>query len=101
MPMNAPVIPTTGTDLVPTSYICGRIWRKFFQRSQLGPMLRNVRATNTQKSPNAANTLFVRRPMSSTKLNDMGRDHSGCSGDWGVWPEVDTGRMKGRGGRGR
>src|SRR5688572_29868774 len=71
MPMKAPVIETTGTDLVPTSYICGMIDLKFLQRSQLGPRLAKVRPTKRKKSPKAARALVVRWPTCSMKPTGM------------------------------
>src|SRR5437660_12191039 len=73
--MNAPVMETTGTDLVPTSYICGRTCRRYFQRMKVGPMLRRVRPTKIQKSPNAAMMLVVVRPTCSMKETGMAGNH--------------------------
>src|SRR5437867_537229 len=77
MPMNAPVMETTGTDLVPTSYICGRTCLRFFHRAKVGPMLRKVRPTKIQKSPNAAMMLVVVRPTCSMKETAMAGNHKG------------------------
>src|SRR3954463_9043505 len=97
MPMNAPVMETTGTDLVPTSYICGRTFLMSFSLVMAGPRLRKVRPTNTQKSPKAAKMLVVERPTCSMKETGMGGNDSGMgAGEWG-WEE--GGRGGGEDGR--
>src|SRR3954454_5839460 len=60
--MNAPVMPMTGTDLKPTSYICGKTSRMFFQRSDPRANHESVRPTNAQNSPNAARMANVVSP---------------------------------------
>src|SRR5882762_10433284 len=77
MPMNAPVMETTGTDLVPTSYICGRTFLMSFNLVKTGPRLRKVRPTKIQKSPNAAKMLVVVRPTCSMKETGMAGNDSG------------------------
>jgi len=51
MPMNAPVTATTGTDLEPTSYICGSRSRRLFQRKSPRNSHPKVLAANAKKSP--------------------------------------------------
>src|SRR5439155_24284876 len=75
MPMNAPVTLTTGTERVPTSYICGNTSRTVLIRKTLAPSQANVRATKMQKSPNAASALFVFRPTRSIRPTGMGASY--------------------------
>ena len=68
MPMNAPVTPTTGTDRTPTSYICGNSSRQLRQLSPPANSQAKVRATKSQKFPNAANESVVAFPSFSIAL---------------------------------
>src|SRR5687767_12158229 len=80
MPMNAPVMETTGTDLVPTSYICGRTFLRLFQRTKVGPTFLKVLQTKIQKSPKAAMMLVVLRPTCSMNVTGMAGHHKGWEG---------------------
>ena len=77
MPMNAPVMEMTGTDFVPTSYICGKTSRMFFQRSHPRPIQRKVRRVKVQNSPNSARKFLVLWPSLSIIPIAMVRHHRG------------------------